>query len=722
MRSAAEIIKTAEILRSRYSERDSRYEVAWLAYNGDYEQIIGANYPSTDMRDIRHHNAQSFQIWNYIKPIVDTHRLLINKLPGIRVPAVEYGRPEEAGKAERLEKLLYAIWDASQMSRRHGEAAFDIALMYSTVWMTRWDRELEHPVIVGRNPRECYPIMKRHGDEVAACFFIWEEYIDELVEQVPEAESLLSGAQARSSQKVQAIEYIDDKDYVLVINGKSKNMVPWSGSHKLGKVPVDITSGAHIRGEVFPPGPVDQLIAANDHLNRFQTKWGDALEGALFGHWHVDGPGAAEYVLNSTPGGLSRNTDPDTKLSYVQPQAPPREVFAQLKEIQDFMRVHANWPASASGEMEGSIITGRAVSRLQGVMASMAAEADDNLGRSLSRCNGWALEMMEKYRPSKKFVLFSGSPVSAMSSPGRPQAFKVEVIPERDIQGYYQNELTYSPFGSDMNAAMTIGMQAVQADIFSRRYLRNLWPGIADAEGMAREIDEEKESRMRLELKLQAEAQKAAAEIQMQQQMAMMQAQQGMAPPGPGGPTEAAPPGAEGAPPGPPPQGAPPEGMPLPPDMAPGGGSGPVVLPEGRPFVMGMGEPLSGAENFPLPTENVLPYNQALEQLAPRGEKPGMAGEMGPGAISAEEVTEALQGVQKLKGQVYLMGQLAERGATMSIIELGITNKLDKQTILNALPQYQGKIRFTVLPDGAAPPGAVPVVGAPAEQPEEVTV
>ena len=694
MRSPSDIANLASVLRSRYSDRDALYETLWLAYKGDYDQMVGGGYMPVNLQDVRLRNSTAIQVWNLIKPIVDTHRYMINRQPAIRVPAAQYGRPEEAGKAERIEKLLYALSDASQLTRRHGEAAFDIALYFATIWMVRWDKTLDHPVIVGRSPKGCYPVAKKHGDELALVMFCWEEYADELAENYPEAKSLLGAEEARKNSKVNVIEYIDQDNYQLIIGSKSKSLAAHEGNHKLGYVPVTVASGGHIRGIMFPPPPCGQLVAVNDHMNRFQTKLGDALEAVMFGRHIIHGPGANEVVMNQTPGGVTRIADADTSYDYVQPQAPPREAFAAIEQMMAFMRTHAMWPTSASGEMDASVITGKAVSRLQGIMASMAAEADDNLGRELARCNSWALQMMEQYRPKKKFVLYSGSPISGLSPQGRPSGFKVEVIPERDIQGYYHNEMVYSPFGTDIHSAITIGMQGVQADIISRRALRDMWPGINDAEGMGKEIEEEKEARMRLEMKLQAEAQQVASEIQMQQQQQMAALAQGGAP-------------AEGG-------AMPPEGMP--PDMAPGAGAGPVILPEGRPFAMGMGEPLTGAENFPLPTENVLPYNQALEQLAPEGGR-GPKEELGPGATTVDEVQAALSKVQKLKGKVFIMGELAKRGSTTGTIELGITAKLDKSTIINGVPEYKGRLSFTILRPDDVPQGAIPVVGA---APEEV--
>lgn len=149
--------------------------------------------------------------------------------------------------------------------------------------------------------------------------------------------------------------------------------------------------------------------------------------------------------------------------------------------------------------------------------------------------------------------------------------------------------------------------------------------------------------------------------------------------------------------------------------MPPGG---PVVLPSGQPSLMGMGEPLTGREGMPLPYENVKPYNVALEQLTGGGGgRSGPASELGPNAVSADEVVAELSKVQKLKGQVYLIGEIAQRGATEQFIELGLTDKIDKQTILNAVPQWNGRIRFTILDANNIPPTAIPVGGEPAPTP-----
>jgi hypothetical protein len=338
--------------------------------------------------------------------------------------------------------------------------------------------------------------------------------------------------------------------------------------------------------------------------------------------------------------------------------------------------------------------------------------------------------MLDKYRPKKKYLLRSSEPITAMTAPSRPGPFTVEFVPEEHIGGYYENQLYYSPFGSDMMTSLTMGMQLVGSDLVSKNWLMNQIPGVGDAVGMQKQIDQEKQSQMELEMKLQNQAQKEMAkfqqELQMEQaqQQAELQAQaQGGAPAAGGG---EAPPAGGGQ--------APPAGV----SAATEGQAGmanTTVLPMGQPSVMGTGEPLSGEESFPLPFTNVEPYAQGLEAIqaaqaqggapqAAMGEagQPNLQGEAKPGktVVTKEEVAAALAGAAnrkgekaagKLKGAVYLVGEIAQRGWTDGQIEFAIEIKSDQQIITNALPQWasKGLLSFSMIEPGVVPEGAFPI-------------
>jgi hypothetical protein len=740
-KSVNDLLRKYDNLRSKYSARDTAYEANWYAYKGEYDRIY--EYYSSDALALSHRRTETnIQKWNLIRPIVDTHRLLLARMPSIEVPAPELADELMALKADKEEKILYALWDTMRMKRKHGEAGFHLALNEAMAWQIAWDAGKEIPIIYVRSPGETYPVMKRGGDEVSYCFFRWEEDTEELAERYPEVKPLLTrnrlGSYAYS--KIEVVEYVDETERLMIVNGDVKSLLKEGGAHQLGCCPVIITAAINIPGEIFPPTKTEQLVPMNDHINRFQTKLSDAVEEVLFGHHVVEGDGANDVPIPTGPGQVIRLEGPNLKYHYDQPQAPPGEAFGHIEQANRHMRNLGLWPEVASGETDASIITGKAVTRLQGLMAAQGAETMDNMADGLARANSICLKMLETYRPDKKYELYATEPVTASSAPGRKRNFGVSFVPKEDINGFYLNALHYSPFGADFNQSMQLGMQLVDARIASRSWMRNLIPGMSDAEGMAAEIKEEDRERAQFEADLQVEVQRRILQAQTEQQAQLQQmAAQAQ---GQGGTGASAPAPVSGNAPTPP-GGLPPGTNPT----SPGGeiiGGNAMLMPGGQPQMLGLGEPLTGAaESFPIPYTPLKPYGPAVAELAGTGvhgqaaneaaASGGLQGEAMPGknVIKAEDIAQALEGAvnrqgvkatDKIKGEVYLMGDLATRGWTDGKVELGITVKSDQQILTTALPQYAAmgilvfrEVKFKT-PEDAQAAGAVLIVGPPAKE------
>ncbi|MFA5387939.1 MAG: hypothetical protein WC322_06180, partial [Candidatus Paceibacterota bacterium] len=302
--------------------------------------------------------------------------------------------------------------------------------------------------------------------------------------------------------------------------------------------------------------------------------------------------------------------------------------------------------------------------------------------------------MMQTYRPDKKYTLYAKDPLSTTSSPGRPSNFAIEFVPKEDIQDYTVNALRYSPFGTDFNQSLQIGRQLVSAELWPKSKLINLIPGSSDAEGLMAEIKAERREKAQEEADLQVEMQtrimQAQAQIQ-QQQMQQEQAASAQSMGGTGAPAAPAPASGNASP--------PPDGLPPSQPQSAGGemiGGNAMLMPGGRPQVLGMGEPLTGsAENFPLPYTPLKPFGPAVGALTgeqrggePQPEEPASEAMPGRAMVTADEVVQALseaanrkgeKATDKLQGEVYLMGELASRGETDGKIELGITVKADQQ-------------------------------------------
>ena len=716
MKSPQDIKRACDNLRVKYADRDMYYENNYHAYRGEYN-LIGNGYAPDPLTDVRRTQGDHIRVWNLIPSVVDIHRTLLNRLPQISVPSEVMGEEKADAAAEKREKAHYVVWDKAKMTRKHGEASFNLSLYNNTVWFVRWEPELDMPSIYVRQPGTCYPMFKRGGDALAYCIFRWEEDADALRENYPEAASLFGKEEAHTTNKLEVMEYVDADSYGVVIGSKFKSLtsekVP--KDTKLNFCPVVINPASFVPNDMFPPGPVHQLVSVNDYVNRFQTKWGDALELVMWPSNILQGEGSDNVVWNPAPGAINRLPE-GVNFAQVPPPSLPTEVFVHIERMEQLMRRISGVSETAYGESPGSIVTGKAIGRLQGVMTGMAAETQANLAMSLQEVNQMCFRMWELYRPAKQYRLRSSAPGTSLSAPGRDKnPFSIDFTPEQDIGGLYDNTLYYSAFGSDFGTGMQMAMQMVSAEIASPQWVMDQVPGIGDSSGMMKEIEENKRRRMELETDLQTQAQLKimAAQSQMQQQQMQQQAQAQ----GGGVPGEPPAPGMASGAPG---------------DVAVEGTPGlqnTVVMPSGRPQVMGSGQPFTGEENFPLPFEQVNPYAEGLEAIkvaqggAPAGAPAGPSAPSGlPGrpAVTVDEIMQALSAATnrkgekaagKFKGQVYLVGEIAARGQTSGKIEFALTVKSDQQIIVTALPQYasEGKLVFRVVTE--IPEEAIPVGG-----------
>jgi len=75
------------------------------------------------------------------------------------------------------------------------------------------------------------------------------------------------------------------------------------------------------------------------------------------------------------------------------------------------------------------------------------------------------------------------------------------------------------------------------------------------------------------------------------------------------------------------------------------------------------------------------------------------------GRIELNEVSRGLANIKKLHGDVFLGGGLVSEGYTNRDIDLWLSDMSDKQSIINALPEFKGRFEFHAL-EGKEPKGA----------------
>jgi len=151
---------------------------------------------------------------------------------------------------------------------------------------------------------------------------------------------------------------------------------------------------------------------------------------------------------------------------------------AQLdKEISEGTR----YPKARSGQMEGSIITGRGVEALSSIYSTQIATAQDILGDALMRAFAMAFELDELYWPELEKTVngtANGAPFT--------QTYK----PSRDIAGDYTISVKYGfAGGMDPNRLIVFLLQLQAAQAIDRGTMLRELPLEIDVEQLQRRID-----------------------------------------------------------------------------------------------------------------------------------------------------------------------------------------------------------------------------------------
>lgn len=147
------------------------------------------------------------------------------------------------------------------------------------------------------------------------------------------------------------------------------------------------------------------------------------------------------------------------------------------KEISEGTR----YPKARSGQMEGSIITGRGVEALSSIYSTQIATAQDIVGDALRRAFAMAFEIDELYWSEVTKTVngtANGAPFTETYKPGR------------DIAGDYTVSVTYGfAGGMDPNRLIVFLLQLQAAQAIDRETMLRQLPIEVDVEQLQRKID-----------------------------------------------------------------------------------------------------------------------------------------------------------------------------------------------------------------------------------------
>ena len=627
--------------------RNAEYEKLAAAYDGflfDLEQGSMNKRDSIITRTLKDSDTSGgtemmfYEIpANMIRPLTEDWKSVIGVLPSVYVPPAKSGDQASSMAANKREKILEAIDADSAMPLHFMEGAHYQTLYGCQIHQCVPDPEAKRVRKRVLSPYRAHASMALDGINLHYLACDWEEDTDLLIDEYPALARRLKKKDGSYPETCMVTEWNDKEYRLFLIDGQYFDDLPLV-KHDWGFVPAVIIPNVIGTGSIWSRSDAQQAV----YMSQIYSEVISMQHDALFQQVHDQILAFADKPITQMAVGPYQITqfERDAKVQMLHQGINLPDVSASLAVLERLIRLQGGWPEVMSSEMDSSYISGKAFSAAQGPVAARAALKHILMAECMQRVNAFALMLYDKLVPNEEIEILrvtGGVATNIFPKAGRDGAEFISFVPSRDINGHYENLLTFSPTGTDRYRQSIEWLQYAEAGVISLNFIRENTQGIdpraMEAE-VAREFMEKAERGVR--------AQQMAMESQMQMQAQAMASQ---APAG----VESGAPMAAGAP-----SGAPPE----------------QVAPPGP----------------------AMPQQEAPEQAPP---PPGAK----PGRVTLREAQQIFRSVRNLRGEVYLAGAIVTTGYTDGPVEVYISEPQDKGTLIRGTPYGKaGKLLFHNFP------------------------
>lgn len=618
---------------------------------GDYQTLRDAyegNFPSDSRLKA-----------NFLKSTVDAYQSLLAFPPDIRVPPVSADE-KDLKKADMHEQVLYGHWGVNGMAVKLVAAGHWLSKLGMAVFSALPDfenRRVRNELLF---PDYFIPVRGRYPLSYDACFYAYKADSEEVSTTVP-------GDTSASADEVEIVQYWDRQVMYKWKDGKFAG--GWN--HDLGVVPIRAVANILVPERIEGASDIEQAIGLNEYLNELFSYEADILGfisnlPVVLKSDNTD----ADQVRSQWGAGAIIGIKSSDSLGFLDVPNLPSSLETQQNRTRGFLQdvTHMS-DLMLNGRVNQSIATGSALARMAQPTMTIVAARQVILGAELAELNRISLMMYERFFPTDEIQLWGN----------RNNTLFTIKFKGRDLKGYYENAIVWQPDRMNASARDVALLQKEGRGIVSKRYVREM-SGVENPTQMEEEIQREK----LLEAQVQVQVETMMAQAKAQAEQAALAAG---APPG-GVPAASG----ELQAPGQPSQGNMPEQVAKQAlQIANGAGSG-KEMPAG---------PFSAS-----PTPVIGGQAPATGRAPATGQAPAAA-QQGP--VSSTQVAQAVSRVGKLRGRVWLVGAIAAQGSTTAQIDLAINQGVDKKTLIDALPQWYGRLRFQK------------VAGQPAGQAIEIT-
>lgn len=469
--NVARVAKRVEALRRFYAERDARHMTVYDVRTGKIDNVMPGTMPDIWPKPI---------VANAIDIAARQMAENLAPLPAINCANGVVTSDKQRKYVAKKTKVAHHYVDHSQLRAKMTQGC-DWYLMYGMMpFVVEPDFEHGGPIIRIDNPMKTYPQFDLAG-RIISYSKVWREEAWRLADKFPmHAQAILGRpfgpvAEIQPDSLLECVKYCDKDSYVLYLPERN-NMVLMVSDNPFGRVPVAVAQKPSYDDQ--DRGQFDDIIYP--YLARARM----ALLGLQGTQRNVRAPLAIPPDIQKVPFGddaILRTREPE-KIRRITTDL-PAHAFQQEAVLQEEIRQGTRTPASATGDVQASIITGKGVEALNGGYDTQISTGQHHIGHALEQAIALCFEMDEKFWPQNE------KSIQGMVN-GTP--FNEKYVPARDIKGDYTVNVSYGfAAGMNPNQALIFLLQLRGDQDISRDFLQRQLPMDIDVNAMQAQIDNE---------------------------------------------------------------------------------------------------------------------------------------------------------------------------------------------------------------------------------------
>ena len=450
-------------MKSRWAERDKRMQDVLAVRQGRMRDVYPELFPEGPF--------DKGIVANMVDVAARDLAEVLAPLPAFNCASSKMVSDSAREFAEKRTRIVNGYLDFSDVQRQMYTAT-DRYFTYGFVpAMVEIDLEFNMPRIRFLDSIGAYPVFNRWG-AITAAFFSFFKTRDELLALYPQAEGAIKES-STGNELIEVVRYHDAKVDMLFLPTRN-TVVLESVKNPIGECLVEWTQRPGVDDDSH--GQFDDVLAVQVAKARFALLSLEAAQKSVQAPIVLP-PDAQELALG--PDSVIRTANGE-RVRRV-PIEVPQSAFAQQGVLDQELRQGSRYPDARTGNIEGSIVTGRGVQALMSGFDTQVRTGQAMFAKTFQN-------LVRKAFMVDEMLFGSETKTIRGNSDGTP--YEIKYRPEKDIKGDYTVDVQYGLMaGLDPNRALVFGLQARGDRLISRDFLRRQMPFALNASEEEQRVD-----------------------------------------------------------------------------------------------------------------------------------------------------------------------------------------------------------------------------------------